>query len=94
MVAMLGPLFSINSDIKHDLSHTDLQEILKNETLSKGNLDFNQILQMIAGSNDLVKIKTANFELEDLGMSQEKLGKSGINMEGEDASIYYHHYLM
>ena len=34
IVAMYGPLFSVNSDVKLDLSHTDLEAILKNETLS------------------------------------------------------------
>lgn len=32
-VAMLGPLFSISSDVKVDLSHSDLEEILKHDVL-------------------------------------------------------------
>lgn len=32
-IKMIGPLFSINSDIKIDFSHTDLKEILEHEHL-------------------------------------------------------------
>ena len=38
-------------------------------------------------------VKTKNFDLEELGMTQEKLEKSGIDMYGEETSKYYHTYL-
>lgn len=33
-----------------------------------------------------------NFDLEDLGMSQDKLEKSGINMFGKNSTKHYHQY--
>ena len=37
-VKMMGPLFSINSDVKVDFSHTDLQEIVDHDVLKGMNL--------------------------------------------------------
>lgn len=68
-IAMMGPIFSINSDVKVDFSHSDLEEILNSKALKKGNIGFYQILTMIAKENDIEAIKTKDFDLEDLGMS-------------------------
>lgn len=91
-IAMMGPLFSINSDVKVDLSHSDLEEILKHEHLSKANLSFDDVCKMMAKDEDIDAIKAQNFDLEDLGMSQAKLEKSGINMYSTDVSKCYHEY--
>lgn len=91
---MIGPLFSINSDIKIDFSHTDLKEILEHEHLQKGNLKYDDLLMMLSRQEDLNEVKTQDFELEGLGMSEEKLIKSGIEMYTKDAPGYYHQYFL
>lgn len=44
IVQMIGPLFGISSDVKVDLTHSDLKEILKNDTLKTGNFDLSKFL--------------------------------------------------
>ena len=44
IIEMIGPLFSINSDVKIDLTHSDLDEILNHEKLKQMNFDFNKLL--------------------------------------------------
>lgn len=93
-VAMLGPLFSINSDIKVDLTHSDLEEILSHEHLKKLNFDINKLLKMITDDADTKEVKTKNFDLEDLGMSVEKLEKSGIKINEADSKRCYHDWVL
>lgn len=86
VVEMIGPLFSINSDVKVDLTHSDLDAILNHEKLQKLNFDLNKLLMNMDSYNEsqnIKDIKTKNFALEDLGMSIEKLEKSGIRMDGD-----------
>lgn len=49
---------------------------------------------MLSRQEDINEVKTQNFELEGLGMSEEKLIKSGIEMYTKDAPGYYHQYFL
>jgi hypothetical protein len=93
IIAMIGPLFSMNSDVKVDLTHSDLDEILNHEKLKQMNFDFNKLLTTLGDDVNASDIKTNNFDLESLGMSYEKLDKSGIKVFEEDARRCIHHYV-
>ena len=91
---MIGPLFSINSDAKFELTHSDFEEIINHKHLKKGNFDFNKLLELLARDDAEAKdIKTNNFDLESLGMSYEKLDKSGIKVFESDARRCIHEYV-
>lgn len=74
IVEQIGPLFSINSDVKVDFTHSDLEEIMKVKTMKNVDFDSNGCLEAIVGEPHKAKdIKTKYIDLDELGMSNEKL---------------------
>ena len=44
---MFGPLFSISSSAKVELTHQDLQEIINHKHIQKINIDFKKLIKLI-----------------------------------------------
>ena len=92
-IAMIGPLFSINSSAKVELTHSDLQDIMNHKPLAKLNFDFKKVIKMFASDVKDKDLLTQNFEIEDLGMSFDQIEKYGIKFFDENAKRCYHDYL-
>ena len=46
-IAMFGPLFSISSSAKVELTHQDLQEIINHKPIQKFNMDFKKVIKKL-----------------------------------------------